>query len=141
VAEDPRVVLERLLAALNAHDLERMVGCFADDYRSEQPAHPARAFVGVEQVRKNWRALLEQIPDLRAELIASAVDGDTVWAEMRWTGTKTEGTPLDERGVTILGIRDDRIAWGRLYMEEVEANGAGIDETVDEMTGTSRDAV
>jgi ketosteroid isomerase-like protein len=141
VAEDPRVVLERLLAALNAHALEQMVGCFADDYRSEQPAHPARAFVGVEQVRKNWGALLEQIPDLRAELIASAVDGDTVWAEMRWTGTKTEATPLDERGVTILGIRDDRIAWGRLYMEEVEANGAGIDETVDEMTGTSRDAV
>lgn len=138
MTDDPRSVLERLLEALNAHDLEAMVACFADDYRSEQPAHPARAFVGIEQVRKNWGALLEHVPDIRAELIASAADGDTAWAEMRWTGTKADGSPLDERGVTILGIRDGRIAWGRLYMEEVESGGADIDETVDQMTGTSR---
>jgi ketosteroid isomerase-like protein len=95
--------------------------------------------VGRDQVRKNWGALLEQIPDLRAELVASAIDGEAVWAEMRWTGTKTDGAPLDERGVTILGIREGRIASGRLYMEEVEQEGAGIDETVDQMTGVRRD--
>ena len=136
--DDLRSVLERLLDALNRHDLDAMVDCFADDYRSEQPAHPARAFVGADQVRKNWGAMLGQIPDLRAELIASAVEGDAVWAEMRWTGTKADGAPLDERGVSILGIRDGRVARGRLYMEEVEGDGVGIDDTVDQMTGTSR---
>ena len=138
MAHDPRAVLERLLAALNAHDLDSFVACFDDGYRSEQPAHPERAFVGREQVRKNWGALLDQIPDLRTELIASAVEGEAVWAEMRWTGTKTDSSPLDERGVTILGIRNGRIVWGRLYMEEVEQGGAGIDETVDQMTGAPR---
>jgi ketosteroid isomerase-like protein len=138
VADEPRVVLERLLTALNAHDIDSLVGCFGEGYRSEQPAHPARAFVGRDQVRKNWGALLEQIADLRAELVSSAVEGEAVWAEMRWTGTKVDGAPLDERGVTILGIRDGLIAWGRLYMEEVEAGGAGIDETVDRMTGSER---
>jgi ketosteroid isomerase-like protein len=138
MVDDPRAVLERLLDVLNAHDLDSLVGCFDEGYRSEQPAHPERAFVGRDQVRKNWGALLEQIPDLRAELVASAVDGEAVWAEMRWTGTKTDGAPLDERGVTILGIREGRIASGRLYMEEVEQEGAGIDETVDRMTGVRR---
>jgi ketosteroid isomerase-like protein len=138
VAADPQSVLERLLAALNAHDLDAFVACFDERYESQQPAHPARAFSGREQVRKNWGALFEQIPDLHAELLRSAVEGEVVWAEMRWTGTKADGAPLDERGVIILGIRDGLIAWGRLYMEEVEAAGAGIDETVDRMTGTQR---
>jgi ketosteroid isomerase-like protein len=131
-------VLERLLEALNAHDLEALIACFDEGYESEQPAHPARAFSGREQVRKNWGAMFEQIPDLSVELLGSAVEGEAVWAEMRWTGTKADRAPLDERGVTIFGIRDGRIAWGRLYMEEVEAAGAGIDETVDRMTGKQR---
>src|SRR4051812_38475971 len=131
-------MLEGLLAALNAHELDAFVACFDERYESEQPAHPARAFSGREQVRKNWGALFEQIADLHAELLGSAVEGEAVWAEMRWTGTKADGAPLDERGVTILGIPDGLIAWGRLYMEEVEAGGAGIDETVDRMAGTER---
>jgi len=131
-------VLERLLAALNAHDVDAFVTCFDERYESEQPAHPARAFSGSDQVRKNWGTLFDQIPDLRAELLRSAVEGEAVWAEMRWTGSKADGAPLDERGVIILGIRDGLIAWGRLYMEEVEAGGAGIDETVDRMTGSER---
>jgi ketosteroid isomerase-like protein len=63
------------------------------------------------------------------------VAGDTEWAEWRWAGTKEDGTPLDERGVTIVGIRDGRIAWGRLYLEETELEGADIDDTVRKMAG------
>ena len=37
-------------------------------------------------------------------------------------------------GVTVMGIRDDRVAWARLYVEHVEA-GAGIEAAVREMTG------
>ena len=33
-------------------------------------------------------------------------------------------------GVIVAGIRDNRIAWGRLYMEPVEADGADIDAMV-----------
>jgi len=64
---DPRDVTDRLTAAQNAHDLEAMLACFHEDYRSEQPMFPARAFQGIDQVRKNWSALLESIPDLHAK--------------------------------------------------------------------------
>lgn len=133
---DPRAVIDRLTAAQNAHDLEAMLACFHEDYCSEQPLFPARTFQGIQQVRANWSALLEGVPDFQAEISRSAVDGDTVFVEIHWTGTKADGTPLDERGVIIMGIRDDRIAWGRLYADEVEREGADIDAVVRRMAGT-----
>jgi len=128
--------MDRLTAAQNAHDLEAMLACFHEDYRSEQPMYPARTFRGIDQVRKNWSALLGSIPDFHAEIVRSAVDGDTVYIEIHWTGTKADGSPFEERGVLIMGIRDDRIAWGRLYAEEVEPEGADIDAAVERMAGT-----
>jgi len=133
---DPQVVMERLTAAQNAHDLEGMLACFHEEYLSEQPLFPARTFRGSAQVRANWSALLEGIPDFHAEILRSAVDGDTVFVEIHWTGTKADGTPLEERGVLIVGVRDDRITWGRLYADEVQREGADIDAVVRRMAGT-----
>ncbi len=133
---DPRAVMDRLTAAQNAHDLEGMLACFDEDYRSEQPQFPARTFQGIDQVRANWSALLDAMPDFRAEVLRSAVDGDVVFVEVHWTGTKVDGTRLEERGVIITGIRDDRIAWGRLYVGDVEAESADIDAVVRHMAGT-----
>jgi ketosteroid isomerase-like protein len=130
-------VVHRLTAAQNAHDLEAMLACFHEDYRSEQPMFPARTFRGIDQVRKNWSALLTNIPDLRAETVRAAVNGDTVFIEIHWTGTKTaDGTPFEERGVIIMGVHDDRIAWGRLYADEVQRDGPDIDTVVGRMAGT-----
>ncbi len=133
---DPRAVIDRLTAAQNAHDLEGMLACFHQDYRSEQPRFPARAFTGVDQVRANWSALLDAIADFHAEVLRSAADGDVVFSEVHWTGTKADGTPLDERGVILMGISDDRVAWGRLYVDEVERDSPGIDAVVRRIAGT-----
>jgi ketosteroid isomerase-like protein len=135
----PRDVIERLTAAQNAHDLEALLTCFHEDYRSEQPVHPTRTFQGIAQVRRNWSALLAGVADLRAEVVRSSVDGDTVFSEIHWTGTKPDGTRFEERGVIIMGIREDRIAWGRLYVDEVERDGPGIDAVVGRMVGTDRE--
>ena len=127
-------VLERLRDAQNAHDLDAFVACFDERYRSEQPVHPDRAFVGSDQVRTNWAAVFAGVPNFRAELLRSTRQGDTGWAEWHWHGTRTDGTRLAMRGVTIFGIRDDRIVWGRLYLEDVQP-GQGIDQAVQHMAG------
>ena len=125
-----------MTAAQNAHDVEAMLVWFHEDYRSEQPLFPARSFVGIDQVRANWSALLGAIPDFHAEVLRWAAEGDAVFLEVHWTGTKADGTPLDERGVTVMGVRDGRIAWGRLYVDEVARESADIDTVVRRMAGT-----
>ena len=131
----PGTVVERLNAAMNAHDLEAFLACFEDDYESEQPAHPDRAFRGREQVRINWSAVFDGVPDFSAELLRSAADGDTVWSEWHWRGTQAGGTPLDMVGGFVCGVHEDRISWARLYMEPVEHAGGGIESAVRRMTG------
>jgi hypothetical protein len=124
---------ERLLAAFNQHNLDEFVACFDTAYQSEQPAHPDRSFAGSEQVRTNWAAIFEGIPDFRADLLRSARTDDAWWAEWHWHGTHADATTLDMKGVTIFGLLDDRIAWGRLYVEDVDETGKGIDHVVRHM--------
>ncbi len=95
---------------------------------------PDRAFRGRDQVGKNWFALLSSVPDFRSELLRTATEGDTGWAEWYWFGTHTDGTGFDMRDVTIFGFKNDRITWQRLYLEEVEETGAGINATMRSLT-------
>src|SRR3954453_15558783 len=131
----PLDVAAALAEAMNARDIEAFVACFAEDYASEQPAHPDRAFRGREQVRQNCSAVFAGVPDFTAELVAAAVDGDTEWSEWRWRGTQSDGTKLDMAGVIVCGVRAGRLTWARLYVEPVEQAGAGIDAAVREMSG------
>jgi hypothetical protein len=52
-----------------------------------------------------------------------------VWSEWHWSATD-----LQMAGVMIMGIREDRIAWARLYMEPVEQAGQNIDEAMRTIT-------
>jgi len=127
--DSPLAVLARLNAAMNRHDLGAFVACFHPEYESEQPAHPDRRFRGIAQVEHNWAAMFAGIPDFRADAVRTTAVGEEVWVEWLWTGTRPDGTRLDARGVCIFGVRGGRVAWGRLYMEDVEA-GAGIEAAV-----------
>jgi ketosteroid isomerase-like protein len=111
---------------------------FGRDCRSEQPAHPNREFGSREQLEKNWAALFSAIPNFHAELVATTADGDTIWAGWRWSATRASEPPLDMSGVTLFGVEDGRISWGRLYMEEVES-GEDIDETVRRLAGPTQE--
>jgi len=127
--------IERLNAAMYARDIDAFVACFDNEYESEQPAHPDRAFRGREQVRQNWSAIFEGVADFRSELVQRAASGEMEWSEWRWRGTQPDGTPLDMAGVIVCGVRHGRVAWARLYVEPVEEGGAGIDAAVRDIAG------
>jgi len=132
---DASVVIDRLLAAMNDHDLDRMVALFHPDYDSRQPAHLGRAFMGLEQLRANWAAMFRGIPDFRAEVVHSVQDGELNWCEWAWHGTRSNRASFDVRGVTLFQIRDELIVAGTLYMEEVELDPMGIEDAVEGMSG------
>ncbi|MFF2029882.1 nuclear transport factor 2 family protein [Arthrobacter sp. NPDC058192] len=128
-------VIQRLLAAMNDQDLESAAALFNQSYRSVQPAHPARAFVGRAQMHANWAAMFAGIPDFHAEVVRSVDDGNATWSEWTWAGTRTDGQPFDMRGVTIFEIEDGLITAGRLFMEETEREDVGIAEAVQTLSG------
>jgi len=117
---DPKTVVEKVRRAMNAHDLEGLLALIDTEYESEQPAHPDRAFQGREQVRKNWGAIFSRVPDLRADVLRTVVDGDTVWTEWHWHGVRGDGTKFDYRGVTLFRVWNGKLVAGRLFMEPVQ---------------------
>jgi len=125
--------IERLIAAMNRRDPQAVAAQFAAEYRSEQPLHPSRGFGGSDQVLANWTSVFDGVPDFSAELVASVSGDASTWAEMRWSGTYRDGTPFLMRGVVVLGVQDDTIAWARLYMEPVEEGGGDVDSAVREL--------
>jgi len=117
---------------MNARDVDAFASCFATDYRSEQPAHPARSFNGRAQVHENWTGVFAGVPDFTAELLTFAALGDVEIGEWAWHGNHTDGSAFEMRGTIVLGSSDDLIIWGRLYMEPVEHDGVGIEQMVKE---------
>jgi ketosteroid isomerase-like protein len=123
-------VVARLRDAMNEHDLEALVDVFDPDFVSETPAHPQRTFRGADQVRRNWEQIFAGVPDLQADLLAAVVEGDTVWSEWDWHGTRRDGSAHRMRGVTIQRVKDSRAVSVRFYMEPVDDGGPAAGEAV-----------
>ena len=136
-AKDPRLLLERLLAAVNGHDLDALVACFDEDDVNVNPAHPQRGFRGSEQVRRNWAQIFAGVPDVHARVLRSAVDGDTLWSEWEMTGARNDGAAFDMRGVFIFGVADDRTKWARMFLEPVEESSGDANALIAQITGDS----
>ena len=130
--DGPKEMVERLLRATNAHDIDALVACFAEDYENETPLHPTRSFRGSDQVRRNWEQIFTFVPDIRAELRLCTFDVDTAWTEWQMTGTRNDGSPHEMCGVIVFGVRDGVAHWARFYLEAVDAAVGTVDDAVRE---------
>jgi ketosteroid isomerase-like protein len=130
-------VIDRLVAATNAHNLDRLVDCFAEDYVNTAPAHPPRGFVGREQVRRNWQTIFAGLPDVRARVVAVAAAGDEIWTEWEMSGTRADGALQAMVGVIIFRVEGARITSGRFYLEPVESSSGDVNAAVSRHTGMS----
>lgn len=128
----PLDVVERLARVTTAHDLEALVACFSPDYELETPAHPSRAFRGQEQVRRNWEQIFGFVPDIKTEILRSAVTGSWVWSEWLMSGTRRDGSPHRMAGVIIFEVEDSLIQRGRFFLEPVDTSDTNMDSAVRE---------
>jgi hypothetical protein len=119
MATDPAAVVESCVRRRTITTSKR--SSTASPRRTWLPSHPDRGFVGRDQVRTNWERIFGGVPDIRAEVLRSVVDGDVVWSEWEMRGTRRDGEPQLMRGVIIFGIAGSRVAWARFYLEPVDA--------------------
>jgi ketosteroid isomerase-like protein len=140
--DDVPAALGSLSRAINDHDPTAVAACFVTDYLNETPVHPSRGFTGRAQVRENWSHILAAVPDLSADLVrwGTSAPGDpsTLWAEWDWSGTRGDGTHLQMRGVTVLGVGPAGIGWTRFYMEEVDAESIAVNTAVERTVGSAQ---
>lgn len=130
-----RDFVDRLATATNEHDLEALVGCFAADYVNETPVHPARGFVGREQVRRNWTAIFAAVPDLTARVTSVAIEGGAAWTEWEMSGTRRDGTPHLMRGVIVFGVEAGQAKWARFFLEPVDESEGDVTAAVTAQVG------
>jgi hypothetical protein len=125
-----REVTDRLLAALNAHDLDAAVQCFGPEAVYISAAGMAE---GHEQIRAYYDYLLTAYPDLCFTSLTKVTGDDLTMTEWRMTGTHRgillapDGEPIEPtrqrvtlRGCTASMVEDGVIVSYRVYFNELE---------------------
>ena len=120
----------KLRDATNSRDVERVVSCFGPDYVNQTPAHPARGFTGIDQVRRNWTQIFAAVPNHDAALVASAQDGETVWTEWEMSGVRVDGARHCMRGAIVFTVRGGLASAARFYLEPVDEANLDPDSAV-----------
>ena len=120
-------VIDRLVQAVNRHDVDGMVSCFTGDYVNETPVHPLRGFTGRDQVGVNWTQIFRGVPDIEAVVLDRAEHNDKVWTEWDMSGTRSEdGGRFLMRGIVIFTVRGDAISYARFYLEPAEVTSGDV---------------
>jgi ketosteroid isomerase-like protein len=116
-------VLRQFLDAFNRHDLDAIMGFFADDCVLETPRGPdpwGSRFVGREAVRAGLAGRFAGIPDVHYGEDDHWVGGDRGVSTWLLTGTTTAGQRLAVRGCDLLTFADGQIVRKDSYWKIVE---------------------
>ena len=101
-------VIDRLLVALNAHDVDAFLACYAQDATIEN-GHDEVLVRGHDELRSRYGPMFEQLPDVRVEALMRTEVGEFVVQEELVNG---RGEP--ERHVAVYLVRDGLVARERL---------------------------
>ena len=107
-----------------------MVACFAPDFLNVTPAHPARGFVGAEQVRRNWTQIFAAVPDIRTDVVATAIDGPRAWTQWEMRGTRPDGSPHEMAGVVIFEVEEGLARKATFFLEPVDHSSGSVDDAI-----------
>jgi len=115
--------LERLVAAFNAHDLDRIMEFFAEDCELFMPRgkEPSGAhYVGKTAVREGLATRFAGTPDVHYGDDRHWVAGDMGVSAWLLTGTTASGEHIKVRGVDLLQFRGGKIVRKDSYWKIVE---------------------
>jgi len=97
------------LAALSAHDVDRIVSCVTEDFVNEHTSALGSTSNGREVYRGRLPGFLGQFENLRYDVVETIVEGERAAARYRMTAVYQEHA-LDIPGVMLFSTRDGLIA-------------------------------
>ena len=103
-------LLERVLAAFNAHDLDAIMELFTDDCVLETPRGESpwgTRFEGRDQVREGLAQRFRGLPDVHYGEDEHWVCGDHAVSRWLLTGTSTTGERVRVRGCDLFDLAPD----------------------------------
>ena len=115
--------LKAFLAAFNAHDLDAIMGFFADDCQLLMPrgTEPwGTRYDGKAAVREGLATRFAGVPDVHYGEDTHWVSGDHGVSTWLLTGTTKAGESLRVRGVDLLEFRDGKIVSKDSYWKIVQ---------------------
>jgi ketosteroid isomerase-like protein len=123
--EEPGLVgtLRELAEAFNRHDLDAIMGFFAEDCVLELPRGPhpwGSRFVGKRETREGIGSRFAGIPDVHYGDDRHWACGDRGVSEWTLTGTTTSGARVEVRGCDLWQFRDGKIVRKDSYWKIVE---------------------
>jgi ketosteroid isomerase-like protein len=116
-------MLQRLVAAFNAHDLDAVMSFFAEDCELMMPRGPepwGQRYVGKAEVRKGLATRFEGLPDVHYGDDQHWVSGNHAVSQWTLTGTTKDGKKIRVRGCDLLEFRDGKIIRKDSYWKIVE---------------------
>ena len=114
--------VQRLVAAMNAHDVDAVAACYADDAVIRYPGRPAQ---GVAEYTNGEREMLKAVPDYHIAPKAVTESGDgTLVLELEMRGTQRED--LGGRSFTVTGAYIFQLAAGKVVEERAYPDIAGL---------------
>ena len=105
-------LLKGFLEAFNLHDLDSIMGYFADDcvfYMPRGTKPRGDKYVGKNQVRAGLAKRFEMIPDVHYGDDRHWVCDNFGVSEWTLTGTSVSGQPIEVRGVDLLELAHGKI--------------------------------
>lgn len=109
---EQEAMLDRFVAAWNAHDLPGIMACFTQDcsfWSSAGPDARGGVFEGRSAVETATAAIFDAFPDAAWTESRTTVVGDRALWEWIFTGTGRDGRAVRVHGVDILELDGDRI--------------------------------
>lgn len=82
---------------------------------------PSARFTGQEQVRANWTSILGAVPDLVADVAATATSPGVEWSQWDMRGSARDGSTFHLAGVIVFEVDGDVATACRFFLEPVDA--------------------
>ena len=125
-------VVQQLIAALNAHDLDRYLARCTSDVEYISPITPIEGVArGEEGLRAYFASIAEATTSFHIEIDElRPLSGDRVLALTRFTGVSQGGIPADQPSASLYDFAEAKVRRIEIFLDRAKAlEAAGLSES------------